>query len=70
MGRYRIHRLDDGRLTILYRQGPGAPPFECGTSPAATPVNLLQEWVVHHAAPGDVIELAGRLYVKLKAGMA
>jgi hypothetical protein len=70
MGRYRIHRHDEGRFTILYRHGPGATPLECGIRPVETPIELLRGWTVNIAAPGDVFELEDGLFVRLKDGAA
>lgn len=70
LGRYSVQRRRDGRLTVLYRERPGAPSFECSTSPAETPIELLRAFVASKAAPGDVVELGESLFVRLKEGAA
>ena len=68
MERYGIRRQPDGRLTILYREAPGAPSFECGTRPADTPIEPLPEWIIQYASPGDVLEVPGGCFVNLRGG--
>jgi hypothetical protein len=70
MGRYGIRRMPDRRLTVLFREGPGKPPFECGANATDTPIELLREWIINNAVPGDVIEFEEALFVMQKGGVA
>ena len=62
MALWRMERLPDGRLELLYTDDTMID-ATCGTCTAATPVGLLREWWLAEAASFDV--LVDAHYVKL-----
>jgi hypothetical protein len=55
MATWHIEKTRKGTLQLIYRDLKQGTFFDCGETSGDTPIRMIQEWILNHCNPFDLI---------------
>lgn len=62
--RWNITDQADGQKAVVYINLCNGTTFECGLTPAGSPMGLILEYILNEGDPGDMVFLNGQFYTQ------